>query len=112
MKTPTNEVQIIKQDGKPAFAVVPYEQWLELTGQQNEQVYIPHEVVGIQLMQECSLITAWRKYKKVTQNDLASAAGITQPALSQIEKPDSKPQDATLEKIAAALGVGIEQLRE
>ena len=37
MKTPTNEVQIIKQGGKPAFAVVPYDQWLELISQKDKE---------------------------------------------------------------------------
>jgi len=112
MKTPINEVQIIKQNGIPAFAVVPYDQWLELTNQTCDDAYIPHEVVGIQLMQECSLITAWRKYKKITQKELASKAGITQAALSQIEKVDSKPQKRTLEKVAKALSLTTDQIRE
>ncbi|MFT4927608.1 MAG: DNA-binding XRE family transcriptional regulator [Phenylobacterium sp.] len=72
------------------------------------QVYIPHEVVGIQLMQQCSLITAWRKHKKLTQSDLAVKADITQAALSQIESAQSKPQQRTLQKVADALGLNIE----
>lgn len=44
-----NDIQIIRQDGKPAFAVVPYDKWLELTVSQDENIYIPHEVVGYQL---------------------------------------------------------------
>jgi DNA-binding XRE family transcriptional regulator len=112
MKIPTSEIQIINQGGKPAFAVVPYEQWLALTEQEDEAVYIPHEVVGIQLMQQCSLITAWRKYRKITQIELAEKTGITQAALSQIENPDSKPQRRTLEKIAGSLGLSVEQLIE
>ena len=112
MKTLTNDVQIIKQGGQPAFAVLPYDEYLKLTGQQDDRVYIPHDVVGIQLMEQCSLLTAWRKHKRMTQAELARKVGITQAALSQIERPDSKPQMATLEKIAAALGVEVEQLRE
>jgi len=113
MKTPINQdVQIIKQGDHPVFAVVPYEQWLALTSEHEEQVYIPHEVVGIQLMEECSLLTAWRKYKKMTQTVVAKKIGITQAALSQIEHPDSSPQKATLQKIANALGVDVAQLQE
>ena len=41
MKTPT-DVQIISQGGKPAFAVVPYEQYLALIGHDDDaEVYIP-----------------------------------------------------------------------
>lgn len=113
MKTPTNQnVQIIKQGGQPIFAVVPYEQWLSLIDAKAEQVTIPHEVVGIQLMDECSLLAAWRKYKNITQARLAQQIGISQAALSQIERIDSRPQEATLEKIATALAIHIDQLRD
>jgi len=63
-------------------------------------------------MQECGLITAWDKYKKITQKELASKSGITQAALSQIEKVDSKPQKRTLEKIAKAHNLTTDQIRE
>lgn len=112
MKTPTNGVQIIKQGGKPAFAVVPYDQWLELTSQNDDDVYLPHEVVGIQLLKNCSLVAAWRTHKGLTQAELARRIGVTQAALSQLEKVGSKPQAATLEKVAAALEVKVNQLTE
>ncbi len=112
MKTPTNnEVQIITQGGKPAFAVVPYDQWLELSNQGGD-AYIPHEVVGIQLKSDCSLIAAWRKYKKLTQAELARRMGVTQAALSQLEKQGSNPQAGTLQKVAAALEIEVNQLTE
>lgn len=109
MNIPT-DVQIITHSGKPAFAVVPYDQWLKLTGQ-NEEVYFPHEVVGFQL-QGLSLIAAWRKYKKLSQEQLADKLGISQSAMAQIESRDSKPQNKTLQRVAAALNVTVEQLQE
>lgn len=68
-------------------------------------VVFSHEVVGIQLIDECSLITAWRKHKKLTHGELAKVFGISPSALSKIERPDSKPQAVTLRKIAKALEV-------
>ncbi len=106
------DIQIIRQGGKPAFAVVPYDKWLELTGSEDENIYTPHEVVGYQLKQGLSLIAAWRKYFKITQKELAAKTGITQPAIAQIEKPDSKPQAKTLAKIALAMGLDVEQLTD
>lgn len=106
------DIQIIRQGGKPAFAVVPYNKWLELTESEDENIYIPHEVVGYQLKQGLSLIAAWRKYLKITQKELAAKTGITQPAIAQIEKPDSKPQEKTIEKIALAMGLDVEQLTD
>ena len=106
------DIQIIRQGGKPAFAVVPYDKWLELTGSEDENIYIPHEVVGYQLKQGLSLIAAWRKHLKITQKELAAKTGITQPAIAQIEKPDSKTQKKTLEKIALAMNIDAEQITD
>ena len=108
MNIPT-DVQIITHSGKPAFAVVPYEQWLQLTGQSSE-AYFPHDVVGHQL-QGHSLIAAWRKYRKMSQNELADRLGISQSAMAQIESSDSKPQNKTLKKLSTVLKVTMDQLR-
>tara|TARA_R110002167_G_scaffold98718_13_gene259443 strand:+ start:34 stop:282 length:249 start_codon:yes stop_codon:yes gene_type:complete len=78
----------------------------------DDSVQFPHEVVGYQLEQGLSLIGAWRKYRRLTQADLATRLGISQPALAQIEKPDAKPQPKTLARVARALGVSVAQLRE
>jgi DNA-binding XRE family transcriptional regulator len=107
-----SDIQIIRQGGKPAFAVVPYDKWLELTSSEDENIYIPHEVVGYQLKQGLSLIAAWRKHLDITQKELAAKTGMTQPAIAQIEKIDSKPQGKTLEKIAMAMGLDVEQLTD
>ncbi len=105
------DIQIIRKDGKPVFAVVPYDKWLELTGSdEDENIYIPHEVVGYQLKEGLSIIAAWRKHLKITQKELAAKTGMTQPAIAQIEKPDSKPQVKTLEKIATVMDLDIKQL--
>lgn len=109
MTTPT-DVQIIHHCGKPAFAVVPYAMWLELTDKKDE-VYFPHEVIGHQLKGD-SLIVAWRKYHRKTQMDMANRLNITQSAYAQMEKTGVKPREITLSKIAKALGVHIDQLRE
>ncbi|MCW5590388.1 MAG: helix-turn-helix transcriptional regulator [Legionellales bacterium] len=109
MKALTN-IQIIKQGDRPAFVVVPYQDWLEITEQQQPEHYIPHEVVGLQLKHGISLIAAWRRYKKITQTALAKKIGVSQPALAQIEKADSQPKEQTLKKLAKALNISVEQL--
>ena len=106
------DIQIIRKGGKPVFAVVPYDKWLELTGSEDENIYIPHEVVGYQLKEGLSLIAAWRKHLKITQKELAAQTGMTQPAIAQIEKPDSKTQRKTLEKIALAMNLDVEQITD
>jgi DNA-binding XRE family transcriptional regulator len=112
MKTPT-EVQIIKQDGKPAFAVLPYDHYLALVGEQDgETAYIPHAVVGLCIEKGLGLLAAWRIHKGLSQAELAERMGVSQPAVAQMEKADSSPQKRTLQKAARALGISMEQLME
>ena len=72
---------------------------------------IPHEVVGLTVKKGMSLIRAWREYLKMTQEEVAEKAGISQPALAQMEKPGARPRKTTLEKLACAMGLDVEQLR-
>ena len=109
MKTRTN-VQIIEQDGAPAFVVLPYDEYLALIGEADENVYIPHDVAEMALTEEVSLITAWRKHFNMSQSELANKMGITQGAVAQIENVNSKPQANTLKKVAQAMGIQPEQL--
>lgn len=105
----TDNVQIIEQNGKPAFAVIPYHDFLELTGQGRPEPTIPHEVVGLVVENGWNLLKAWRKYLGMSQKELAAMAGISQPALSQMERANN-PRSATLEKLAMAMGIDKELL--
>ncbi|WP_034838127.1 helix-turn-helix domain-containing protein [Endozoicomonas numazuensis] len=78
---------------------------------EDKEAYFPHDVVGFQV-QGFSLITAWRKYKKLSQEQLADKMGISQSAMAQIENRDSTPQLKTLERVAEALGIQVEQLQK
>ena len=103
MNTPT-DVQIIKDSsGKPAFAVVPYELWIKQTA--ITAGLIPNEVVGAVIEGGKTPVRAWREYLGFTQEDVASRAGITQAALSQIESGEHKTRKATREKLARAMGI-------
>lgn len=116
MKTHTNEVQIIKQDGKAAFAVLTYDEYLNLIGEANssnekdDDVYIPHDVAEQVLLNEMSLMAAWRKHLKMSQKELAQKVGVIQSTISQMEKLGAKPQRRTIEKVAKAMGILPEQL--
>jgi len=60
-----------------------------------------------------NLVKASRTYLKMSQKDVAKQAGITQAALSQMEKADNnKHRTATLEKLANAMGVSVDQLKD
>lgn len=104
--------QVIEHGGNPLFVLVPYSEYLELTGQQDKSANIPVEVAEIALLEEKSLMRAWREHLGLTQEEVAARAGISRGAYAQMEAPEAKPRRATLVKIAAAMGVKVEQLAE
>ncbi|MFV0487867.1 MAG: helix-turn-helix domain-containing protein [Vibrio fluvialis] len=106
-------VQILKQGGRPVFAVLSYEKYLHLTGQfgdDSENVYVPNAVAEMVLFDDLSLITAWRRYLKISQRELACRLTVTQSAVAQMEKANTKPHQKTLNNIARALRIMPEQL--
>lgn len=108
--------QILKgPDGSPAFAVIPYDEYLELLGieepKDEEEFLIPDDVAGFCLEHGFSIIRAWREYLGLTQKEAAEKIGVTPSAFSQMEHPDGNPRIATLKKIAEAFGIHISQLK-
>ncbi|MBU0676174.1 MAG: helix-turn-helix domain-containing protein [Proteobacteria bacterium] len=105
--------QIIIQNGKPAFAVIPWDSYQKLLHNQAEadesDVWFPNEVVKANVRGE-TLVKAWRGYFKLTQKELAEKAGMKQSALARLENGNSNPRKATLKKIAEALGIELDQL--
>ncbi len=117
-------VQIIKRDGKPEWAVVPFETYQRLVSEAEmlqdvrdfdevkaaiecgEEELIPAEVVDALLEGE-NPIRVWRQHRGLTQQQLADQAEISAPYLSQIEsgKRDGTPD--VLIKIAKALNLDL-----
>ena len=110
MNKPTN-VQIIEQNGVPVFAVIPYDEYLRVFNDPDGET-IPHEVVGLIIKKGYNLIKAWRIHLGMTQKQVAKKAGITQAALSQMERTEQTNRTATLDKLAFAMGLSIEQLKD
>ncbi|MEG1211818.1 MAG: helix-turn-helix transcriptional regulator [Leclercia sp.] len=124
-------VQIIKDDnGKPQYAVIPYDEyfWMRLqmaeiddeTDDDLEEIEIEHDiyddvllpgdVCSIMTWQDVSLQAAWRILRGMSQQDVADKLGISQSAVSQLEAVDSRPQKRTREKLAAIYGCKQEQI--
>lgn len=120
-------VQIIKRDGKPEWAVVPFETYQRLVSEaemlqdvrdfdevkaaieRGEEELVPAEVVDALLEGE-NPIRVWRQHRGLTQQQLADQAEISAPYLSQIEsgKRDGTPD--VLIKIAKALDLDLDDI--
>lgn len=110
---PTN-IQTIVQDGKPAFVVIPYAEYLRAFPEAALTPWvpdegIPHEVVRMTIGSAMTLARAWREYLGLTQEVVAQRMAVSQPALAQMENA-KRPRRASLEKLAKALGLKPEQL--
>ena len=101
--------QIIEKNGVPLFVLVPYDE--HISSYKDEKVYFPHKVVELHAIEGKSIIRAWREYKKLSQREVAKRLRISQSAYSQMEKPDARLRKSTLEKIARALQIDMNQLQ-
>ncbi len=115
--------QIIKEGGKPAFAVLPYDEYEALLDMFDElsdiQDYkkamsdeaedIPLAVVD-RLLQGENPLKVWREYRKLTQQKVALEAGISVPFLCQIETYKREPSLKVYRKLASVLNVSLDTL--
>jgi DNA-binding XRE family transcriptional regulator len=118
-------IQIIERNGKPEWAVVPYDAYLQLVEQaetlqdirdydsakaaleRGEEELIPSEVVYA-LLDGQKPIKVWREYRSLTQRQLAEAAGISIPYLSQLETGKRKGSTKVLTLIAKTLRLSLD----
>ena len=104
----TNIQTINDREGKPAFVVLPYEEFVRAFPLAANT--IPNDVMARVVKDGMSPIKAWREHIGLTQAQVADRMGITQAAFAQMEAPSVRPRKATLRKVAQALGITIEQL--
>jgi DNA-binding XRE family transcriptional regulator len=120
-------VQVIENNGKPEYAVLPYEDYLQLIEQADmlqdlrdydrikaeveigDEETIPAEV-AYALVDGENPVKVWREYRGFTQAQLSSAAGISTPYLSQIESGKRKASTRVLVAIAGLLHVTLDDL--
>ena len=117
--------QIIKKNGKPEWAVLPYEEYLRLLdatedaedlvlykeamARQDEEL-IPSEVVN-RILDEESPFKVWREYRGLSQEQMAKAAGLSKPYISQIESGKRVGTIESLQAIAKVLKVSLDLLK-
>ncbi len=119
-------VQIIEKDGRPEWAIVPFENYQQLVEQaemaQDVQDYddalraieadeelVPSEVLYA-ILDGANPIRVWRKHRDLTQKALAERAGISKPYLSQIEAGKRTGTIEVLTRIAEALGLLLDDV--
>ena len=120
-------VQIIEKNGQPEWAVLPYEEYQRLVTEaemlqdirdydevklalvNGEEELIPSEVTYALLDGE-NPIRVWREYRGLTQQQVAEAAGISKPYLSQLESGQRKGTAEVLAAVARALNVSLDDV--
>jgi len=107
---------ILEANGKPAFVVLPYDEYVQFSRSIKQAGRIPadgttpHEVMCLAVENGWSMMRAWREHLALTQAEMARRLEIRQPSYAAMEAPDAKPKKATRQRIAAAMGITLEQL--
>ena len=111
MSAHTQYSRVVGSDGKTHYFLVPVEDFQKLIVQskQDEQISIPNAVVKLHLLDELSVIAAWRTYLGLTQEEVAHRLNVSQAAYCQMEKA-KRPRQATRNRVAIALGLDARQL--
>jgi DNA-binding XRE family transcriptional regulator len=121
-----NNMQMIDKNGKPEWAIIPYEEYQRLLAEaemlQDIQAYdeaklslvqgeelIPSEVTFAILDGE-SPIRVWREHRGMTQQQVAEKAGISKSYLSQLESGQRRGTTEVLSAVARVLDVSLEDL--
>ncbi len=119
-------VQVILKEGKPEYAIIPYEDYVrlleeaEMLGDIRDydaaveaigcgEELIPSEVVYA-LLDGANPIRVWREYRGSSQGALAAAVGISPSYLSQLESGKRTGTAEVLSAIARALNVDLDDL--
>lgn len=107
MNAPTNVQLINGADGRPAFVVIPYAEYMAQYGKDHH--LIPNEVAGMVLKDDLSPMKAWREYLRLTQAEVAERLGVTQAAYAQLENA-KRPRRSSLARVAKAMNISLAQL--
>lgn len=119
-------VQLILKEGKPEYAVIPFEMYLRLVEDaemladvrdydaalqaiDKGEELIPAEVVYA-LLDGGNPIRVWREHRGLSQTELAGKVGISSSYLSQLESGKRDGTTEVLAAIATALNLTLDDL--
>ncbi|MBN1660844.1 MAG: helix-turn-helix transcriptional regulator [Anaerolineae bacterium] len=114
-------VQVIEKNGKPEWAVLPYEEYERLVEEaemlQDVRAYdeakkavaageelVPSEVTYA-ILDGANPVRVWREHRGMSRKRLAEASGLGASYLSQVESGKRKPGPEALAAIAKELGL-------
>ncbi|WP_052501671.1 helix-turn-helix transcriptional regulator [Thiomicrospira microaerophila] len=90
---------------------MPYDKFIAKFSEPVEQGLIPHDIVVRHTEHDVPLVKCWREHLGMTQAELALASGVQQPEIARIESSiDYTPRKTTLEKLAKAMRISLDQL--
>jgi len=117
---------VIEKDGRPEWAVVPFEEYERLLeeaemlrdiqeyDEAKQAIASGEELISSEvtyaILDGESPIRVWREHRGMTQQELADRAAISKPYLSQLETGQRQGTVRVLSRIAEALGVSLEDL--
>jgi DNA-binding XRE family transcriptional regulator len=121
-------VQIIHKDGRPEWAVIPYEEYERLQAMAENQQdvaafdtalqaidageeLIPAAVVD-RLANGESPLKVWREYRSIDREGLAGQVGVSEAWLAGIEAGAESAPISLLKKLAEALRVDVDELNQ
>ncbi len=104
------DFQIIHENGKPRFAVVPIEQFEELVAFADASPTVPNAVVRKVFDEGLSPVRAWREHLGLTQAEVADRLGVAQATFAQQESASANLRATSVKKIATAMGLVASQL--
>lgn len=115
--------QIIKREGVPEYAVIPYSDYqklLKLAEDADDIAFaeaakddenIPSEIV-YQLLDGENPLKVWRKFRGMTQTELAEKADVTQAMITMIENGKRTGTIDVLSRLAKVLNIDIDDLTD
>jgi DNA-binding XRE family transcriptional regulator len=104
---------IMGRDGRPEYFVVPAQVFERIRPLLEVEILkngIPQAVVEAHVLHDVPMVRAWREHLGLTQQEVCERAGLQQPALARMESAGVKLHKATRKKLAAAMGITLEQL--
>ncbi len=119
-------VQLILRDGKPEWAILPYEHYQQMIEEiemledirdydaakqrlEDGEELVPGELT-FAVLDGKHPVRAWREHRQLTQEQLAQTVGISKPYLSQIESGKRKGTTDVMIAIANALELELDDI--